>query len=102
MKSKLFIGLAFAALATGGCFLAGNSTPRHQFTPDEIANIEALTAGESSTTGVQVQCQTLYSSLCSAWCYRCGATYFRSSGAPGKCVGIIGTCKCGNRSLKAL
>lgn len=48
MKVKLFIGLAFAAIATGGCFLAGNSAPRHQFTPDEIANIEALTAGESS------------------------------------------------------
>jgi len=46
MKGKLFIGLAFAALAAGGCFLAGNSTPRHQFTPDEIANIEALTQTE--------------------------------------------------------
>lgn len=47
MKKKLLFGLAFAALVAGGCFLAGNSTPRHQFTPEEIANIEALTAGES-------------------------------------------------------
>lgn len=59
MKGKLFIGLAFAALATGGCFLAGNSTPRHQFTPEEIANIEALTAGESATG------KTCYSSITS-------------------------------------
>ena len=50
MKSKLFIGLAFAALTAGGCFLAGNRAPRHQFTPDEIANIEALTAGEGGLT----------------------------------------------------
>lgn len=50
MKKKFLLGLAFAALAAGGCFLARNSTPSHQFTPDEIANIEALTAGESVRT----------------------------------------------------
>ena len=50
MKKKFLLGLVFAALAAGGCFLAGNSTPRHQFTPDEIANIEALTPGESVRT----------------------------------------------------
>ncbi|MDE6095942.1 MAG: hypothetical protein K2G52_07125 [Muribaculaceae bacterium] len=50
MKKKLFFGLAFAALAAGGCFLAVNTPPRHQFTTDEIANIEALTAGEGGLT----------------------------------------------------
>lgn len=60
MKGKLFIGLAFAALATGGCFLAGNSTPRHQFTPEEIANIEALTENESNEDK-----KTCYSSITS-------------------------------------
>ena len=50
MKKQFYFGLVFAALATGGCFLAGNSTSRHQFTPDEITNIEALTAGEEGLT----------------------------------------------------
>lgn len=60
MKKKFLLGFAFAALAAGGCFLAGNSTPRHQFTPDEIANIEALTEGESATGT-----RTCYSSITS-------------------------------------
>ena len=60
MKKKLFFGLAFAALAAGGCFLAGNSTPRHQFTSDEIANIEALTAGEATITCNRPPCGRCY------------------------------------------
>ena len=48
MKKPFYFGLAFAALAAGGCFLMGNSTTSHQFTPQEIANIEALTATESA------------------------------------------------------
>ncbi|MDE6095944.1 MAG: hypothetical protein K2G52_07135 [Muribaculaceae bacterium] len=60
MKRRLFIGLAFAALAAGGCFLAGNSAPRHQYTPDEIANIEALTAGEATITCSRPPCGRCY------------------------------------------
>lgn len=72
MKKKLLFGLAFAALVAGGCFLAGNSTPRHQFTPDEIANIEALSENESNeekktcynTITSQDGCQVRYCNTC--------------------------------------
>ena len=63
MKKKFLLGLAFAALAAGGCFLAGNSTPRHQFTPDEIANIEALTQNESGGI-VVVGCKSMRNATC--------------------------------------
>ena len=68
MKRRLFIGLALAALAAGGCFLAGNSAPRHQFTPDEIANIEALTAGEATITCSRPPCGRCYRKLPSGNC----------------------------------
>ena len=65
MKKKFLLGLAFAALAAGGCFLAGNSNsiPRHQFTPDEIANIEALTQNESGAI-VVVGCKSMRNATC--------------------------------------
>lgn len=48
MKKKLFFGLAFAALATGGCLIAGNYNAGYDLTPEQIANLEALSAYESS------------------------------------------------------
>ena len=60
MKKKLLFGLAFAALVAGGCFLAGNSTPRHQFTPDEIANIEALSDVKPTITCSGGPCGVCY------------------------------------------
>ncbi len=68
MKKKFLLGLAFAALAAGGCFLAENSTPRHQFTSDEIANIEALTAGEATITCSRPPCGRCYRRLSSGIC----------------------------------
>ena len=56
MHKKFLLGRAFIALATGGCFRAGNSTPRHQFTSDEIANIEALT--QSEDIGATITCSS--------------------------------------------
>lgn len=48
MKKKLFFGLAFAALAAGGCLIAGNHNAGYDLTPEQIANLEALSAYESS------------------------------------------------------
>ena len=55
MKKKFILGLAFAALAAGGCLIAGSSSPRHQFTPEEIANIEALSGNEGNVQKAKCQ-----------------------------------------------
>lgn len=57
---KLLIGLAFTALGVGGFFLAGNSEPKHEYTSDEIANIEALTSGEATITCSKPPCGRCY------------------------------------------
>lgn len=72
MKKKFLLGLAFAALAAGGYFLAGNSTPDHQFTSDEIANIEALTAGEATITCSRPPCGRCYNRDRNGTCYYSG------------------------------
>lgn len=82
MKKKLLFGLAFAALAAGGCFLAVNTPPRHQFTPDEIANIEALSEQESGWE---------YSNGIESGRFSCGA---KLPGG-GKCTFQVITCQGG-------
>lgn len=59
MKKKLFFGLAFAALAAGGCFLNGTNTSNHNLTPDQIANIDALSDVKPSIT-----CSSGHSGYC--------------------------------------
>lgn len=46
MKKKFLLGLAFAALAAGGCLIAGNNNAGYDLTPEQIANLDALTQGE--------------------------------------------------------
>ena len=90
MKTKLFIGLAFAALAAGGCFLAGNSTSRHQFTPEEIANIEALSGVESGTSWE-------YSDGIQSARFSCGARLANG----GKCTFQVITCQGGGKGCNS-
>lgn len=56
---KLILGFSLSVFAIGGFFIANGSATQRQYTPEEIANIEALTAGESGGGHVVVcNCKT--------------------------------------------
>ena len=60
MKKKFLLGLAFVAIVAGGCFLAGNNTSNHDLTPDQIANIDALSDVKPTITCNRAPCGVCY------------------------------------------
>jgi hypothetical protein len=67
----------------------------------QLQNVEALASGENSSSyGVQLQCNGGCVIICQAVCVDCSRTY-RAVNGNGLCVGVKGKCVCGSsRFLK--